>query len=253
MKNLFLIPTDSPSMLHLCNNKTHILSVEPTIKNDLYKSFPQHIYITSDEEIKGEDWVIETEKKVIFKAQNHIKDYSHSTLKKIFTTNDQILIKDGVRAIDSMFLEWFVENPTCDYVDRVAYVSIGRMSGRMATQTTEDNNQTISFSDERKVCEVKIDKIDNFQKFVESMEVNIKYWLPANFRYKWIRIEQGTDYFSEEEYFSWAMEYNYDVAGTSGYIYPLKGWNTVKRFKTKKGATKNFYKAYADYFEPLCV
>jgi len=100
--------------------------------------------------------------------------------------------------------------------------------------------------------EVKIDKIDDFKKFVETMEVNTRYLLPDNFRYKWIKIEKGNEYFSNEIYFSWAMEYNYKVAGSVGYIYPISA-NKVTHFKTEKGAKTNFLKRYADYFEPLCV
>jgi hypothetical protein len=36
--------------------------------------------------------------------------------KVILTTND-LLIKDGVQAIDDEFLEWFVKNPSCEEVD----------------------------------------------------------------------------------------------------------------------------------------
>jgi hypothetical protein len=37
--------------------------------------------------------------------------------KKIILTTDQDLIKDGIQAIDNEFLEWFVNNPSCDQVE----------------------------------------------------------------------------------------------------------------------------------------
>jgi hypothetical protein len=37
--------------------------------------------------------------------------------KKIILTTDQDLIKDGVQAIDDEFLEWFVKNPSCEWVE----------------------------------------------------------------------------------------------------------------------------------------
>lgn len=37
--------------------------------------------------------------------------------KKIILTTDQDLIKDGVQAIDDEFLEWFVANPSCKFVE----------------------------------------------------------------------------------------------------------------------------------------
>ena len=36
--------------------------------------------------------------------------------KKIILTTDQDLIKDGVQEIPDEFLEWFVKNPTCEFV-----------------------------------------------------------------------------------------------------------------------------------------
>jgi hypothetical protein len=37
--------------------------------------------------------------------------------RKIILTTDQELIKDGVQAIDDEFLEWFVNNTSCDRVE----------------------------------------------------------------------------------------------------------------------------------------
>ena len=36
---------------------------------------------------------------------------------KIILTTDQDLIKDGIQAIDDEFLEWFIKNPSCEYVE----------------------------------------------------------------------------------------------------------------------------------------
>jgi hypothetical protein len=41
---------------------------------------------------------------------------NRSYYKKIILTTDQDLIKDGVQAIDDEFLEWFVSNPSCEYI-----------------------------------------------------------------------------------------------------------------------------------------
>jgi hypothetical protein len=43
-----------------------------------------------------------------------IKDREYS---KIILTTDQDLIKDGVQPIDNEFLEWFVKNPSCKWVE----------------------------------------------------------------------------------------------------------------------------------------
>jgi hypothetical protein len=89
-----------------------------------------NIYITSDEEIKEGDWVYSKSRNKICKVTGiskwtHKDDYSidldnenyfihHSYCKKIILTTDRDLI--GVQAIDDAFLEWFVKNPSCEFV-----------------------------------------------------------------------------------------------------------------------------------------
>jgi hypothetical protein len=41
-----------------------------------------------------------------------IKNYS-----KIILTTDQNLINDGIQSIDDEFLEWFINNPSCESVE----------------------------------------------------------------------------------------------------------------------------------------
>ena len=113
MKNLHLIPTDKPSKLHL----GHLGLVLCGFNYGLNTINGQHIYITSDEEIKEGDWVIAIEgiwKNTITKITGTpITD----VWRKIILTTDQDLIKDGVQAIDDEFLEWFVKNPSCEWVE----------------------------------------------------------------------------------------------------------------------------------------
>ena len=130
MKNVHLIPTDKPS--RLINNDANQLCYQSnkSFKNDrkwMYrKKF--NIYITSDEEIKLGDWFISGS--LIHKATDildcdddgnleiHSDGYCNplSLVKKIILTTDQDLIKDGVQNINDEFLEWFVENPSCEEV-----------------------------------------------------------------------------------------------------------------------------------------
>jgi hypothetical protein len=114
MKNIHALPTDKPSRLHLAYDKDYYLSIEPFIQLDTknYKSF--NIYITSDEEIKEGDWCIDVIHNTICKrnSDNYRKQY-----KKIILTTDKDLISDGVQSIDDEFLEWFVENPSCENVE----------------------------------------------------------------------------------------------------------------------------------------
>jgi hypothetical protein len=134
MKNIHLIPTDKPSRLYKQTGALSLDTISDTSNDGI--SINQNIYITSDEEIKEGDWVIQVnfEKtniqliQCITKFQTKIandKDGSF-TKNKIILTTDQDLIKDGVQAIDDEFLEWFVKNPTCEEVGVIKVCSTGR-------------------------------------------------------------------------------------------------------------------------------
>ncbi len=103
------------------------------------------------------------------------------------------------------------------------------------------------------MTEIKIDHIDNFEVFVNTMELNTRYMLPDACRYKWVKIEKNPHHYTKEIEYSWTMEYNYRVAGCTGYIFPMKDSNYVKKFKTESGARRNFYKKYVDIFEPISI
>ena len=89
---------------------------------------PHHIYITSDEELKEEDWCFLREtslfnNKIGRVNKNVISDNGKNGLnfKKIILTTDQDLIANGTQAIDDEFLEWFVKNPSCEEVEVFHY------------------------------------------------------------------------------------------------------------------------------------
>jgi hypothetical protein len=130
MKNIHLIATDKPSRLLVRNDKPFVSMLKehsPFSTNKTHTN--QHIYITSDEEIKEGDWFIHKTYAVLSlhkcigrsAKQNVIgNDYIEYMLgycKKVILTTDQDLIKDGVQAIDDEFLEWFVKNPSCVRVE----------------------------------------------------------------------------------------------------------------------------------------
>jgi hypothetical protein len=83
-----------------------------------------NIYITSDEEIKDDEWHLHyyEGKPVISKSHNGASEYINLKAKdfgyeKIILTTDQDLIADGVQAIDDEFLQWFVKNPNCEEIE----------------------------------------------------------------------------------------------------------------------------------------
>jgi hypothetical protein len=112
MKNIHILPTDKPSRLVLSNNSILTIIEESNYNFSHIKSV--HIYITSDEEIKL-DWYLDTTVNMLFKNDKiFLNGFGY---KKIILTTDPDLIKDGVQAIDDEFLEWFVNNPSCEEVE----------------------------------------------------------------------------------------------------------------------------------------
>jgi len=110
MKNIHLLPTDKPSRLYK-SKITQNIFISNIISQHGDATYNQHIYITSDEEIKDGDWFYNT----IYNFITRIGDITAYDFKIILTTN-KLLINDGVQAIDDGFLEWFVKNPSCEKV-----------------------------------------------------------------------------------------------------------------------------------------
>lgn len=115
MKNIHLIPTDKPSRLHLDIN--NYLSYDLGIYSKENKSFGSYIniYITSDERPTSDEYYIIDDIYEVLK--NDFLKFIDNNCKKIILTTDLELIKDGVQEINDEFLEWFVKNPTCEFID----------------------------------------------------------------------------------------------------------------------------------------
>jgi hypothetical protein len=146
MKNIHLIPTDKPSRLGYLTKKGKEVYKDLRLFDkpmpNILDSENQHIYITSDEEIKEGDWCLHlgksftddilSDKITLVKIserylsmnsyfwkqwdKNSQFSYSENKLRKIILTTDQDLINDDIQAIDDEFLEWFVNNPSCEFI-----------------------------------------------------------------------------------------------------------------------------------------
>ena len=110
MKNLHLLITSKLSVLYEFGGQYHYHPISQ--KN--FRSY--HIYITSDEQIRQGDWYLTKHKEVYKSKVIGTDNNGFHFCKKIILTTDQDLIKDGVQGIGHSFLEWFVNNPTCDEV-----------------------------------------------------------------------------------------------------------------------------------------
>ena len=125
MKNIHVLPTDKPSRLYLHSDNELQLRTNIIRTSEDYLGSNQHIYITSDEEIKEGDWFYDLGTKYIYIKQSWENSHLDFNGKKIILTTDQDLIKDGVQAIDDEFLEWFVKNPSCESVHVYNQTQVG--------------------------------------------------------------------------------------------------------------------------------
>jgi len=129
MKNIHVLPTSQPSNLLLCIKSYIEHKDTPAENSDNKGNFRlgfgvyantefyqhQHIYITSTEEIKKEDWCYNSITNKIYRKLKG--NFAFAYEYKIILTTDGDLIKKGVQTIDDEFLEWFVKNPSCESVE----------------------------------------------------------------------------------------------------------------------------------------
>jgi hypothetical protein len=96
---------------------------------NIYK-IGENIYITNESDIKENDYVIVSCSEVNIEEVRIVTGYYNEQFlfddksqihmdycKKIILTTNEELIKNGVQSIDDNFLKWFVNNPSCEYVE----------------------------------------------------------------------------------------------------------------------------------------
>jgi hypothetical protein len=114
MKNVHVLPTDQPSRLHKNTINEFVLCDLNFGKNTING---HNIYITSSEEIIEGDYCYDNFLKSVFKANSIMGVKTQCTSEKIILSTDPTLIADGVQKIEDEFLEWLVQNPTCEFVE----------------------------------------------------------------------------------------------------------------------------------------
>jgi hypothetical protein len=113
MKNIHILPTDKPSRIFYLAGNLHLEMGQLITPKDY-----QNIYITSDmEEIKEGDYYIAEFGSLDRPIHKHIGEEPKGDYKKIILTTDQDLIENGVQAIDDEFLEWFIKNSSCEWIE----------------------------------------------------------------------------------------------------------------------------------------
>ena len=114
MKNIHLLPTDKPSRLFKDDFDKYFISINIDQEQNHFK--PQNIYITNDEEIEEGDYGYNLISSTIDRFTKSLLS-NKKYYKKIILTTDPELIANGVQAIDDEFLEWFVKNPSCEFIE----------------------------------------------------------------------------------------------------------------------------------------
>ncbi|MEY4573214.1 MAG: hypothetical protein RLZ10_2498 [Bacteroidota bacterium] len=109
MKNIHLLPT-TKEQHSIIQKNTGLLLVQTPDK--VYTGTKLNIYITSDEEIKVDEYYLGEDNNIYCLVSS--VNYNG---KKIILTTDQELIEEGIQAISDEFLKWFVKNPDCESVE----------------------------------------------------------------------------------------------------------------------------------------
>jgi hypothetical protein len=110
MKNIHILPTDKPSSLFEIDGHL-IINKEQLIQPKYYRN----IYITNDEDINENDYIITKDGRLVQVSYLLSKDLEGAS--KVILTTDHDLFKDGVQAINDEFHDWFVKNPSCEMVE----------------------------------------------------------------------------------------------------------------------------------------
>ena len=115
-KNIWFLPTDKLSRLHFDGKL--FLSTNPQISREINSIVQgRNIYITNSEKIEKGDWVFNPIYKTVYQwIINADLHFDKISAKKIILTTDTQLIEDGVQSIPDYFLEWFVNNSSCEEV-----------------------------------------------------------------------------------------------------------------------------------------
>ncbi len=222
MKNIHLLPTDKPSRLvkiyNEADKKLFELKLDIEV-NDNFKEY-QNIYITNSEEIKEGDWYSH-------KQINYLR-VSNSTAipmdaKKVILTTDQDLIADGVQAIDDEFLEWFVKNPSCEFVE--VYEVEGKLFAEPTIPKEEPKQETLE--------EAAKDYIENTMKFsFNSLETKTqanRMLKCIEFGAKW----QAERMYSEEEVIA-IVEKSRETGLTAEYLLLTERFKKKQEYESRK-------------------
>lgn len=142
MRNIFLLPTkdgvDSDLFYHClvgCEKTLQYKTEDKIRRKEMIKAGinqPQFVYITCDNAVLNKDWFIfNAANKLLLLQAKQVKnniiiiDYNNEVgswidskyCHKVALTNDPALIKDDVQQVSIDFMQWYIKNHTCEYVN----------------------------------------------------------------------------------------------------------------------------------------
>lgn len=241
-KNIHLIQTDKPSRLAIDDEE---LFLSNCLKSPSFLYENQHIYITNNDKPKPGEWCIDinefrdTKPLLNIAYKNDICPEGIKQL-KVVITNDFKLIANGVQEISEEFLQWFVQNSSCESVEVVPDYSKSVMnySYKIIIPKKEPEQETLEEVAEKEASlfyeKGSLDWNKYRQVFIEGAESDVakNYWFSI------FQSEQANKY-SEEDMLE-ASKYGYNFHKTTQFpeqdfedscIRNTKQW--LKQFKKK--------------------
>jgi hypothetical protein len=130
------------------------------MERNIYK-IGKELFITSDEEIKDRDCWVTNGEEVFKPLDDYSLEYANNYWEKIILTTDSTLIADGVQPINNTFLEWFVKNPSCEWVE-VGY-------GWIRLAETDNEGYWVSIPDKQFEMQQEEAKQDTLEEAAHKM------------------------------------------------------------------------------------
>lgn len=163
MKNIRILPTKGTGAVYISKDVT------PNLYSN-WRGEGHHIYITSKEYI-GLSYYLDGD--LVRKGVIDDKDYweVRKDYEKIILTTDPKLIEDGVQGIDTEFVMWFINNPTCKEVKVELHIgslrwSDSKNSYKIIIPKEEPKQETI----EEIVETLDTNQMDKLDIFLNGME-----------------------------------------------------------------------------------
>jgi hypothetical protein len=243
MKNIHIILTPKPSRLVLETVNNYLFLTTTTEFPSKILKF-QHIYITSDEEIKEGDYIFNLASKEVYPILELWAVVSYE--KKIILTTDQDLIADGIQAIDDEFLEWFVKNPSCEKVEVIYLGKFNKVDAyKIIIPQEEPKFVTVDIEsalgeDLGKVSYIPLSGVDYVPKEEPKQEKDLAYW-KENAEEDYMKVpisvlryitELEERMYSEEDmkqFAEWLIKVNFNYTSNISDVFLI--WN--KQFKKK--------------------